>query len=141
MSSTEYSSSPISVGTYNYILILIWHHLHMKRKSMLVKFAQSTSDFPKFFGYRSLSRPRDLYLHKKNNILNSLKDSFHMMHKIISVLVRTQLWTQEELRNYLCKTDSCIRAIRLFTAFSNVRTSLKYPWFNSVLKKKLQLTL
>lgn len=63
----------------------------MNKKGRLVKFTQSTSDFPKICNYRSISRPQDLYLNKKNNFLNSFKDSSNMMHKIISVLVRTQL--------------------------------------------------
>lgn len=44
----------------------------MKRKNRWVKFTQSTSDFTKICKKsRSLPRPQDLYLHKKNNILNS----------------------------------------------------------------------
>lgn len=63
----------------------------MKRKSRLAKFAQSTSNFPKICNYRSISRHQDLCLNKKNNILNSFKISFLMMHKIIPVWVRIQL--------------------------------------------------
>lgn len=37
--SADCSSSPLSIDTYNYIQIFLWHNFNMKMKSSLVKFS------------------------------------------------------------------------------------------------------